>query len=98
MVYLFGSSNSGMAGPGSDIDLLVHFDGSEAQRKDLLHWLEGWSLSLAEMNYLKTGYTSKGLLDVHIVTDEDIRKKTSYAIKIGAFTDPAEPLTLATGK
>lgn len=95
MIYLFGSSNSGMAGPGSDIDLLVHFEGSEAQREDLLHWLEGWSLSLAEMNYLKTGYTSKGLLDVHIITDEDIKKKTSYAIKIGAFTDPAQPLTLA---
>jgi hypothetical protein len=47
------------------------------------------------MNYLKTGYTSKGLLDVHIVTNEDIAKRTSYAIKIGAITDPAQPLKLA---
>jgi len=51
--------------------------------------MDGWSLSLAEMNYLKTGYTSKGLLDIHIVTDEDIARKSSYAIKIGAATDPA---------
>jgi predicted nucleotidyltransferase len=94
-VYLFGSTNSGTAGPGSDIDLLIHFEGTEEQRKDLLQWLEGWSIALAEMNYLKTGYTSKGLLDVHVVTNEDIAKRTSYAIKIGAVTDPAQPLKLA---
>ena len=35
-------------------------------------WLEGWSLCLAEMNYLRTGYRTDGLLDVHLVTDEDI--------------------------
>ncbi|OPY16956.1 MAG: phosphoenolpyruvate synthase [Syntrophus sp. PtaB.Bin075] len=93
-IYLFGSTNSGMSGPGSDIDLLIHFDGTEEQRTDLLNWLEGWSISLAEMNYLKTGYTSNGLLDVHIVTDADISKKTSYAVKIGAITDPAQPLKL----
>lgn len=94
-IYLFGSTNSGMAGPASDIDLLVHFNGTEDQRKDLVLWLEGWSLSLSEMNYLKTGYTSKGILDVHIITNDDIAKKSSYAIKIGAITDPAQPLKLA---
>ncbi|NLW36132.1 MAG: pyruvate, phosphate dikinase [Syntrophorhabdus aromaticivorans] len=93
-VYLFGSTNSGTAGPGSDIDLLIHFDGTDEQRKDLLQWLEGWSASLAEINYLKTGYSSEGLLDVHIITDEDIAKKTSYAVKIGAVTDPAHSLKL----
>lgn len=94
-IYLFGSTNSGTAGPGSDIDLLVHFDGTEEQRKDMLQWFNGWSSALAEMNYLKTGYASDGLLDVHIVTDEDIARKTSYAIKIGAITDPAQPLKLS---
>jgi len=29
------------------------------------------------------------LLDVHLVTDEDIAVRTSYAVKIGAVTDPA---------
>jgi len=52
------------ARPGSDIDLLVHFAGTEEQRRDLQLWLEGWSLSLAEMNYLRTGYRSEGLIDV----------------------------------
>ena len=36
----------------------------------------------------------EGLLDVHIVTDEDIARKTSYAVKIGAVTDAARPLAL----
>ena len=88
-IYLFGSTNCGEAGPGSDIDLILHFQGSEAQKEELLLWMDGWSISLAEMNYLKTGYTTEGLLDIHIVTDEDIARKSSYAIKIGAATDPA---------
>jgi len=93
-MYLFGSTNNGTAGPGSDIDLLVHFDGSERQREELLQWLQGWSLCLAEMNYQRTGYLSDGLLDVHIITDEDIAKKTAFAVKIDAITDPAQPLKL----
>lgn len=93
-IYLFGSTNNGTAGPGSDIDLLVHFVGDEQQREELMNWLNGWSLSLAEMNYLKTGYQSEGLLDVHIVTDEDIARKTAFAAKIGAITDPAYPLEM----
>lgn len=90
--YLFGSTKNGTAGPGSDIDILVHFRGDDEQRKHLDLWFEGWSLCLDEMNYLKTGYRSRGLLDVHIVTDEDIARKTSYAVKIGAITDAARPL------
>jgi pyruvate,water dikinase len=35
-----------------------------------------------------------GLLDVHIITDEDIAKKSSYAAKIDAVTDAAKPLPL----
>jgi hypothetical protein len=49
---------------------------------------------LAEMNYLRTGYSTDGLLDVHIITDEDVANKTSYAVKIGAVTDAARPLPL----
>ncbi|MDX9868048.1 MAG: PEP/pyruvate-binding domain-containing protein [Kiritimatiellia bacterium] len=93
-LYLFGSTANATAGPDSDIDLLVHFRGTPKQRKELLVWLEGWSLSLAEQNYLRTGYRTDGLLDVHLVTDEDIAARTSYAVKIGAVTDPAWPLAL----
>jgi predicted nucleotidyltransferase len=92
--YLFGSTKNGTAGPGSDIDVLVHFRGTEKQRQDLILWLEGWSLCLDEINYLRTGYRSGGLLDVHLVTDEDIANKTSYAVKIHAITDAAQPLKM----
>ena len=93
-LYVFGSTNNAGAGPGSDIDLLVHFAGSEKQRAELLSWLQGWSVCLGEINYLKTGYRSDGLLDVHIVTDRDVEKKTGFAAKINSITDPARPLKL----
>ncbi len=92
--YIFGSTKNAIAGPGSDIDVLIHFTGSDLQKEELLLWLDGWSRCLAEMNYLRTGYHSEGLLDVHLITDADIKKKTSYAVKIGAVTDPARELPL----
>jgi pyruvate, water dikinase len=94
-LYLFGSTKNATAGPASDIDLIVHFSGTSETQRSLEEWLEGWSLSLAEMNFLRTGYrTEGGLLDVHIVTDADIASQTSYAAKIGAVTDAARPLPL----
>ena len=50
-------------------------------------------MCLDQMNYLQTGYKSGGLLDFHI-TDDDIERKTSYAVKIGAVTDAARPLPM----
>ena len=93
-VYVFGSAKNATAGPASDLDLIVHFAGTERQREDLALWLDGWSRSLAEMNYLRTGYTTDGLLDVHIVTDADIAAGNSYAAKIDAVTDAARALPL----
>ncbi|RMH72515.1 MAG: pyruvate, phosphate dikinase [Gemmatimonadetes bacterium] len=94
--YLFGSTKNATAGPGSDIDLLLHVSGTPEQRQNLLNWLEGWSICLAELNYLRTGETSNGLLDVHLVTDEDIENRTSYAVKINAVTDAARELRMGT--
>jgi pyruvate, water dikinase len=93
-MYVFGSTKNATAGPGSDIDLIVHVGGSESQRQQLEVWLEGWSLCLGEMNYLRTGFRTDGLLDVKIVTDADIANHMSYASKIGAITDPARALPL----
>ena len=93
-LYVFGSTKNATAGPASDIDVLIHFRGTAEQLAQLQNWLEGWSLCLAETNYMQTGYRTGGLLDVHIVTDDDIAKKTSWAAKIGAVTDAARPLPL----
>lgn len=96
-LYVIGSAKNGTSGPGSDIDLLVHLDGTPDQRRALAEWFEGWSLSLAEMNYLRTGYRSDGLLDVHYLTDEDFARRSSWALKVGAITDAALPLSLGPG-
>ncbi|MDM7913761.1 MAG: PEP/pyruvate-binding domain-containing protein, partial [Candidatus Eisenbacteria bacterium] len=84
--YLIGSTKNASAGPASDIDLVLHFAGSERQRIELSTWLDGWSRCLSELNYLRTGYRTEGLLDVHFVTDEDIAARSSFAVKIGAIT------------
>jgi predicted nucleotidyltransferase len=94
--YVFGSTKNATAGLASDIDILVHFRGKKKQRDDLMSWLEGWSLCLDELNYLRTGYRTGGLLDVHFVTDEDISNRTSFAVKIGAITDAARSLPVGT--
>ncbi|RPI16782.1 MAG: hypothetical protein EHM58_11255 [Ignavibacteriae bacterium] len=92
--YVFGSTKNATAGPESDIDIMIHFRGNEKQKEELLMWLEGWSLCISEMNYLKTGYKIKNILDVKIITDEDIANKDSFAVKIGAVTDAAKALSL----
>jgi len=91
-LYLFGSTKNATAGPGSDIDLLVHFRGTPEQERELRSWLGAWSQRLAEMNYQRTGNPSEGLLDLHLITDDDIAQRTSYAVKIGATTDAARLL------
>jgi pyruvate, water dikinase len=92
--YLIGSTKNATAGPASDIDVLLHFHGDEQQRKELLLWFEGWSRCLAEINFLRTGYRTEGILDVHLVTDRDIEERSSFAVKIGAITDPARKLPM----
>ena len=92
-VYLFGSVKNATAGPGSDIDLLLHINADENQRSELTDWLDGWSRCLSEFNYQRTGYRTDGLLDVHLVSDQDIIDRSSYAVKIGAVTDAATELS-----
>ena len=60
-------------------------------------WLEGWSRCLAEMNFLRTGFRSEGLLEVHLITDKDIAERSTYAVKIDAVTDPARRLPMSNG-
>jgi hypothetical protein len=95
-MYVIGSTKNANAGPNSDIDLLVHFRGDTQQRNALETWLNGWSLCLGEINYMRTGYSNHELLDVHIITDDDVARQSSYAAKINAVTDPALELDLGT--
>ena len=91
-IYIFGSAKNGTAGPGSGIDLIVHTSGEH--EKDLSLWFQGWSLCLSELNFLRTGHETEGLLDIYMITDEDIKEGKGVAVKIGAVTDAAKPLLL----
>jgi len=94
-VYVIGSVKNGTAGPASDIDVMIHVESSPGKKRLLSTWIEGWGLCLAEMNYAKTGYyVQEGLIDLHLVTDEDIRQKNSFACMIGSLHNSARPVKI----
>jgi pyruvate,water dikinase len=93
-MYLIGSTKDGSAGPTSDIDLLVHFKGTEEQKDKLMVWFDDWGKKLAKENKERTGFATEGLLDVHIITDEDIKKKSSWASHITSPYQTVRKITL----
>jgi hypothetical protein len=95
-VYLYGSVKNGTAGPGSDIDLLVHFAGDEDQRRRLDAWFRGWGQALGEMNYSRTGVRMENVLDVTYVSDAEVAAGDGLAAKIGAVTDAARLLAFSS--
>ena len=92
-MYIIGSTKETTAGPASDIDFLVHVKNEKQQTELFKSWISGWSHALAEMNKQKTGYIiADGLIDLHLITDEDIKNKTSFAIMIGSLHNSARLL------
>lgn len=92
--YVFGSTKNTNARASSDIDLLIHIGESKKKTEALKLWIDGWSRCLGRINYLRTGYNTDSLLDVHYITDTDIKNKSSFAVKINAVTDPARELQI----
>ncbi len=93
-VYFVDTSDGGEIDPASPIRIIVHFQGTGRQRKELETWLQGWSLSLAEMNYFRTGFHADGLLDVQFLTDEKLRGEKDVAARIKAGSDTVRELPL----
>jgi len=93
-LFLLGSTATTLAQEGSDIDILINFNGTSSQLKALKLWLEGWSLCLDEMNYIKTGYKAGGLLDVHFVDDSDLEDKGKLAEKLNINIDNMKELEI----
>ncbi|KYK21777.1 hypothetical protein AYK24_03200 [Thermoplasmatales archaeon SG8-52-4] len=81
-LYLIGSTKTGEAGPASDIDLIVHFKGNDEQKDKLSAWFDEQGKKLDQENKKRTGIETGNLLDVKIITDSDITKRTSWAIHI----------------
>jgi hypothetical protein len=82
-VYLHGSTESGSAGPASDIDLVVASDGDERQRRDLEIWLDGWSECLAELTFQLLGLPARGVLNARIVDPEAAAREYRMALTQG---------------
>jgi len=88
-VYLFGTVFHENAGPNSDIDLLIHFDGDEEQKHELLLWFEGWNLCLSHINYIRTGYDLDKFIDLTILSSEEIEEHKYYKDLIDPSTNSA---------
>jgi len=82
--YLFGSTESGEAGVGSDIDMMFVFEGSAEQENAFRAWLEGWSLCLAEISYQLYGLPSAGLLDAKIISGEQAQATIKSFATVGS--------------
>lgn len=96
-LYLIGSVKTGNAGPCSDIDLLAHCSDDASLHEKLRIWCEGWGLCLSEINEEKTCMETPGsLVDLHIITDEDIRQKSSFAHMLESVSNTARLLGKAT--
>jgi predicted nucleotidyltransferase len=93
-LYVIGSTKNVAAGPESDIDLVVHFAGSGEQRAELLAWFRDWDQRLVAENEARTGRRCDTILDLHLVSDEDVARRAGFAVRIGAVDDPAWPLPL----
>jgi hypothetical protein len=87
-VFLFGSTEMGNAGVGSDIDLMVVCNGDGRQGKELEAWLEGWSLCLAEISFQLYGLPSEGMLDVKILNSEEAERTISSFSATGQTVQP----------
>jgi len=94
-VYLYGSVKNGTAGPDSDIDLLVHFNGDQAELFQLECWFTGWAQALSEMNYSRTGVKMGEMLDVTFLSDAEVESGVGLGAMIGAVTNAARELKLS---
>ena len=81
-VYLAGSVREQTAGPASDIDLIIYFEGTDEQKNCLVAELDGWSKCLSFINMEKTGYTTDKLIDIHFINKQSIAQKDSFALMI----------------
>lgn len=93
--YIIGSTKQAKAGPGSDIDIIIHIK-QGAQTESLSDWFNEWSGFLDELNWFRTGIRTHRFLDVHYITDQDIEEQTSWASKINAISDPARELSMGS--
>jgi predicted nucleotidyltransferase len=82
-IYIIGSTKEANAQLSSDLDLVVHWNGEQDQKQEMLAWFEHWESMLHALYTEQFGHRIPArFLDYHIVTEEDRRRQTSYAVMI----------------
>jgi signal transduction histidine kinase len=85
--YLGGSTERGQASHGSDIDIYLYHLGTQEQRELLKLWLEGWSISIAEMARIQTGEIfPDGILNIQWMNKRPDTKRFPQVRKVGEAT------------
>jgi hypothetical protein len=97
-VYLFGTVFHDTAGPNSDIDFLVHFEGNESQFHDLKLWFEGWNLCLSQINYYRSGYSVEKVLDITYISESDFEDQKYYVDLMNPSNHSSKKLRLKNQK
>lgn len=91
-IYLYGSVKNGTAGPDSEIDLLVHFTGTDFQKTQLKMYFEGWSKALVEYNFSRNGVRLDQMINVTYLSNDEVQSGKGLAAQINAVTNPARLL------
>ncbi len=81
-IFVLGSTKTATAQAGSDIDLVIQFNGTPQQKDELDHWFEGWSLCLDELNYMRTGIKTDGILDIHYIKSDQLLDEKMLASRL----------------
>ena len=97
-LYMFGTVFHDTAGPNSDIDLLIHFEGNENQLHDLKLWFEGWNLCLSQMNYHRSGYSVEKFLDLTYISESDFEDQKYYVDLMNPTNHSSKKLRLKNQK
>jgi predicted nucleotidyltransferase len=94
-MYIIGSVKTAEAAQSSDIDLLIHVEGTVCERGELVGWLGECDSLCKQLYELQTGKTFIGeLIDHHLITDKDIEERNSYAVMLDSLHNSATPLRL----
>lgn len=91
-IYLFGSVESGNAGMGSDIDLIIQLAGYSKPEMSMIAWLNNWNIKLCDICEHYTSIRLPYILDIHFVNDLDFDNQTCYAAKVNSVREPIELL------
>lgn len=92
-IYLYGNTPDSEITLESKINLIFHLENKD-KVTEMNSYLKGWSDSLSELNYQRTGHQTDGLLLVEYYTDEEIEGDNQVIKKINSLTEPAKKLEL----